>query len=73
MTDKPGGRGGRRPGAGRKPRPDSPPKESRRISLGPELWKKIDTAQEALGLTRTEIFEAMSEAWLAANHTRDNN
>lgn len=67
MTDKSGEWGGRRPGAGRKSRPDSPPKESRRVSLAPELWERIDAAQEARGLTRTAVFEAMSEAWFAAN------
>lgn len=63
-----GPHGGRRPGAGRKPGVHSPrKKEARQVTLAPELWERIDATQEARGLTRTAVFEAMSEAWFAAN------
>ena len=64
---RPQGWGGRRPGSGRKPLPASRRKESRRVSLAPGLWERIDAAQEARGLTRTAAFESMAEAWFAAN------
>ncbi len=63
-------RGGRRPGAGRKPHPHSPrKKESRRVTLSSDLWARIDAAQETLGLTRTAAFEAMSMVWLCLTPT----
>lgn len=64
--------GGRRPGAGRKPGVRSPrSKESRQVTLAPELWERIDAAQADLGLTRTAVFEAMAEAWLAKGADKD--
>ena len=62
---RPHGWGGRRPGSGRKPLPASPPKESRRVSLAPGLWERIDASQAGRGLTRTAVFEEMAEVWLA--------
>lgn len=73
MTEhgKPGGRGGRRPGAGRKPGVRSPrKKEARQVTLEPELWERIDAVQAARGLKRTTAFEEMAEAWLALNGTQ---
>lgn len=64
--------GGRRPGAGRKPGLRSPrSKEARQVTLAPELWERIDAAQADLGLTRTAVFEAMAEAWLAKGADKD--
>lgn len=62
-----GPHGGPRPGAGRKPAPHaSRKKESRRVTLPPNLWASIDAAQASMGLTRTAVIEAMAEAWLAS-------
>ena len=41
------------------------------MTLAPELWERIDAAQADLGLTRTAVFEAMAEAWLAKGADKD--
>lgn len=62
------GRGGRRPGAGRKPGYRSPhAKRARQIAFAPDLWARLDELQERLGWTRTAMFEAMAEEWLRAH------
>lgn len=52
-------RGGKRPGAGRKPAPPDQKRASKGIRLPVWLWEKID----ALGYTRSSVVE---EAILAA-------
>lgn len=60
-----GPRGGRRPGAGRKPGVRSPrKKEARQVTLAPGLWGRIDAALASRGLTRTAAFEEMALDWL---------
>ena len=59
------GRGGRRPGAGRKPGLRSPrSKKARQVALTPELWARLDTLRERLGWTQTAMFEEMATDWL---------
>lgn len=61
-------RGGARPGAGRKPgQRAARKKESRVVTLWPELWAEIDRAQDALALTRTALIEEMAREWLERN------
>ena len=66
-----GPRGGRRPGAGRKPGSRSPrKKKANQVTLPPELWERINEARAVRGLSLSAFFEAMSEAWLDANDAR---
>lgn len=59
------GRGGRRPGAGRKPGLRSPrSKKARQVAFTPDLWARLDAMRERLGWTQTAMFEDMAETWL---------
>lgn len=60
-----GPRGGRRPGAGRKPGSRSPrKKKANQVTLPPELWERINEARAVRGLSLTAAFEKMALDWL---------
>lgn len=60
-----GPRGGRRPGAGRKPGSRSPrKKKANQVTLPPELWERINEARAVRGLSLTAAFEEMALDWL---------
>lgn len=60
-----GPRGGRRPGAGRKPGSRSPrKKKANQVTLPPELWERINKARAVRGLSLTAAFEEMALDWL---------
>lgn len=60
-----GPRGGRRPGAGRKPGSRSPrKKKANQVTLLPELWERINEARAVRGLSLTAAFEEMALDWL---------
>lgn len=47
-------RGGRRPGAGRKPPPDGN-HESHTLSMPPAMWQAVDEYRQSLGLTSQSV------------------
>jgi hypothetical protein len=47
-------RGGRRPGAGRKPPPDGN-HESHTLSLSPAMWQAVDEYRQSLGLSSQSV------------------
>ncbi len=60
-----GPRGGRRPGAGRKPGSRSPrKKKANQVTLPPELWERINEARAVRSLSLTAAFEEMALDWL---------
>lgn len=60
-----GPRGGRRPGAGRKPGSRSPrKKKANQVTLPPVLWERINEARAVRGLSLTAAFEEMALDWL---------
>lgn len=52
-------RGGRRPGAGRKPR-DAEPREHITIRIRPETLAKIEARKKASGLSRGEVVDELA-------------
>jgi hypothetical protein len=56
MTPKPT-KGGKRPGSGRKPKPDK--RVTRSISLPPESWAKLDDLAAKRGASRSEAVNGL--------------
>ena len=65
-------RGGPRKGAGRKPGLRAArPKESKSITLMPELWQRLDAVLIERGITRTDAITLALEDWLAKAWPKD--